>query len=70
VPSNAYKTGGSLYSWETAHWLIIPMVAVVTFSLGLILVSQAADRVFNPRLRARHAESLESDEGGLSAPED
>ncbi|QLH78445.1 ABC transporter permease [Halosimplex rubrum] len=49
----AYNAG-SLYTWETAHWLILPMAAVVVLSYGLIMLGQAADKIFNPRLKARH----------------
>jgi ABC-type dipeptide/oligopeptide/nickel transport system permease component len=37
------------------HWIAVPMVTIVLFILGLILVSQSLDRVFNPRVRTRHA---------------
>ncbi|MXV60497.1 ABC transporter permease subunit [Natronorubrum sp. JWXQ-INN-674] len=61
----AYSSGGALYSWGAAHWLIAPMLAVVFLSLGLILVAQAADKLFNPRIRARHQKTTasEDDEG-------
>lgn len=58
----AYETGGALYSWEIAHWLIVPMVAIVGLSLGLILFAQGMDRLFNPRIRAKHDTSLESED--------
>lgn len=58
----AYSSGGALYSWDTVHWLLVPMIAVVMISLGLILVSQAADKLFNPRIRARHQKTTASDE--------
>lgn len=50
----AYSSGGALYSWDAAHWIIVPGLAVVGFSFGLILFAQAADKLFNPRIRARH----------------
>lgn len=53
----AYETGGSLYTWQSAHWLLIPMLAVIILSFGLILFAQALDRIFNPRVRARHSGS-------------
>jgi peptide/nickel transport system permease protein len=37
--------------------LIIPLITIVGFSLGLILLAQALDRIFNPRVRARHSET-------------
>ncbi|WP_408960282.1 ABC transporter permease [Natrinema sp. 74] len=36
------------------HWFLVPMVAIVIISIGLILLGQSLDRVFNPRVRARH----------------
>lgn len=50
----AYSTAGSLYTWETAYWLIFPMVTVILLVFGLILFAQGTDRLFNPRVRARH----------------
>lgn len=58
----AYDTGGALYTWETAHWLIVPMGAVVLLSFGLILFAQGTDRIFNPRVRARHTTPAEATE--------
>jgi len=51
----AYQTAGSLYTLESAHWLIAPMIAIIGLSLALTLFAQGADRLFNPRIRARHA---------------
>ena len=56
----AYNTGGALYTWDTAHWLFFPMAAIVLLSIALILLAQGADRVFNPRIRARHTRHGES----------
>lgn len=55
---NAYEQGG-LYTWQIAHWLIFPMVAIVLLSFGLIMLGQAGDKIFNPRLKARYANSSE-----------
>lgn len=55
--SRAYSTAGSLYTWDTAYWLIIPMIVVIVLVFGLILFAQGTDRLFNPRVRARHADS-------------
>ena len=49
----AYQTAGALYTLESAHWLAAPMVTIVILSLGLTLFAQGADRLFNPRIRAR-----------------
>ena len=53
----AYQTAGALYTLESAHWLVSPMIAIVGLSLALTLFAQGADRLFNPRIRARHAGS-------------
>lgn len=59
--NRAYNTGGALHSLETAHWLLVPMAAIVILSFGLILFAQGTDRVFNPRVRARHAGDHETE---------
>jgi len=56
VMNLAYQQG-ALYSFGAIHWLLVPMMTVVVFSLGLILLAQGADRVFNPRIRAKHAKT-------------
>jgi len=58
----AYSSGGALYSWDAAHWMLTPMLAVVLFSLGFIFIAQAADRLFNPRIRARHQKTTADEE--------
>lgn len=58
----AYSSGGSLYTWDTAHWLLVPMGAIIFLSLGLILLAQGMDRLFNPRIRAKHDTNLKTDE--------
>lgn len=52
--NSAYSNGG-IYSPEQAHWLYAPMITIVLLSLGLLLFGQGCDRIFNPRIRARHA---------------
>lgn len=44
------------------HWLLVPIVVIVTFTFGLTLMAQSTDRLFNPRVRARHAKSTPDDE--------
>lgn len=58
----AYTAGGSLYTIRTAYWLIEPMIAIIILTLGLVLFSQGLDRVFNPRVRARHSNTISSEE--------
>jgi peptide/nickel transport system permease protein len=57
----AYKQG-ALFNPNIAHWFIIPTLTVVVLSLGLILFGQGMDRLFNPRIRARHAKHTPDDE--------
>lgn len=56
--NEAYNKGGALYTLKTVHWFLVPMFAVVLFSFGLILLAQGMDRLFNPRIRARHAKTV------------
>ncbi|WP_424005174.1 ABC transporter permease (plasmid) [Haloarcula salina] len=48
------------------HWFLVPMIAIVGISVGLILLGQSLDRVFNPRVRARHEKTAA---GGEADPE-
>jgi peptide/nickel transport system permease protein len=57
----AVSRAGATTSAEAVHWLLVPLIAVIGFALGLTLFAQAADRLFNPRVRARHAESIKSE---------
>ncbi|WP_415378844.1 ABC transporter permease [Halosimplex sp. TS25] len=54
--NNAYNAG-ALYRPSAYHWLLIPMIAISGIALGLILLAQSLDRVFNPRVRARHQDT-------------
>lgn len=51
--NNAYSAG-ALYRPDAYHWLLVPMIAISGIAIGLILLAQSLDRVFNPRARARH----------------
>lgn len=53
VLNYAYQSG-ALYSPQAAHWLAVPLVTIVGLTVGLVLLSQSFDQVFNPRVRARH----------------
>ena len=61
--NNANSKAGAVSSPQAFHWLLMPMLAVIVLGLGLTLFAQAADRLFNPRVRARHAESVAEDDG-------
>ncbi|MFW5956534.1 MAG: ABC transporter permease [Halorhabdus sp.] len=59
----AVERAGATSSMVAFHWLLVPMLAVIILALGLTLLAQGADRIFNPRVRARHAESITGEEG-------
>lgn len=56
----AYK-GGAIFEPAKYHWFVAPTVTVLVLSLGLILFGQGMDRIFNPRIRARHAKHSPDD---------
>jgi peptide/nickel transport system permease protein len=70
VTLNYAYSGGALFTWQAAHWLIFPMIAIMGISLSLILLGQGMDRVFNPRVRTRLAGESEStgedDDAGMT----
>ncbi|MFB6140552.1 MAG: ABC transporter permease [Halosimplex sp.] len=51
----------ALFVPSAFHWLFFPMLAIVLYSVGLVLIAQGTDRLFNPRIRARHADTVEED---------
>lgn len=67
---NQAYTNGALISFSLLYWLLIPMATVTLLSLGLILVAQGMDRLFNPRIRARHMKHAKDEGGGeeVSSP--
>lgn len=62
VMMNLAYEQGALYDMDYAHWFVAPMLTVVLLSLGLILFGQGMDRIFNPRIRARHAKHTADEE--------
>jgi peptide/nickel transport system permease protein len=54
------------------HYLLIPSLAIIVVSLGFVLFAQGLDRVFNVRLRAKHARTVgeEEEESGALSIED
>ncbi|MCU4751239.1 ABC transporter permease [Halobacteria archaeon AArc-curdl1] len=53
--NDAYNIGSAVSNpGLSGHWLYAPMFVLLLMSMGLILLSQGLDRIFNPRLRARH----------------
>lgn len=65
--NRAYNNGG-LVSPSLYYWFAIPMIAIIAISYGLIMLGQGTDRIFNPRIRARHAKTVD-DESSEVAPE-
>lgn len=57
--NTAYQTG-ALMTEDMYHWVIVPTLLIIFLSAGLILLSQGLDRVFNPRVRARHIKNEQS----------
>lgn len=60
--NNSYQQAGALYTWKSVHWLLAPMLTLMILALGLTLFAQGSDRLFNPRVRARHEGSATPDE--------
>lgn len=57
---NAYTQAGALVGSGALYQLVVPMIAIMGIALGLILLAQGLDRVFNPRVRTRLAGESES----------
>lgn len=61
--NQAYNQGGALANpMSRGHWLFAPMLLLIVFTMGLILFSQGMDRVFNTKIRAKHAKTVEDDD--------
>lgn len=61
--NDAYNIGSAVSNpGLSGHWLFAPMLVLLLLSMGLILLSQGLDRIFNPRLRARHAKTASDTE--------
>lgn len=58
VTMNLAYQNGAHYRPEALHWLLVPTIATLGISVGVVLIAQSLDRVFNPRARA----DSESDE--------
>ncbi|AEH38386.1 ABC transporter permease subunit [Halopiger xanaduensis] len=62
VVLDAAQSNNALYSVGQIHYIAVPAVFIIALSMGLILVSQSLDRISNPRIRARHAKSVDEEE--------
>lgn len=67
--NKAYAQAGAVSSPGAYHALYFPMAAVVLLALSLTLLAQSSDRVFNPRARARHAETIDDDDTDATVSE-
>lgn len=56
VLDQAYNSP-ALHSFELMYYIFIPLITIVLISFGLILLSQGFDRIFNPRIRAKHTKA-------------
>ncbi|KMT45824.1 hypothetical protein EL22_27120 [Halostagnicola sp. A56] len=56
---NQAYTDAAIYSLDKAYWLLIPMATIVGLSFGLVLFAQGTEKLFNPRIRARHADTVD-----------
>lgn len=65
---NQAYTNSALIILNRLYWLLIPMTTVMLLSLGLILVAQGMDRLFNPRIRARHMKHTKNEDGDEETP--
>jgi ABC-type dipeptide/oligopeptide/nickel transport system permease subunit len=59
---NVARNGGALAGADRFHWILAPMVFIALMTYGLQLFAQGTDRLFNPRLRARHAATVSTEE--------
>jgi len=59
--SEAYSVNAFLDP-KALHWVWVPVLSIMFLSIGLTLLAQSLDRVFNPRVRARHAEKADIDD--------
>lgn len=58
----AYSEANALVNLANFYQIFWPMLAIVILSFGLIMFAQGMDRVFNPRIRARHAKRVGGDD--------
>jgi peptide/nickel transport system permease protein len=49
------------------YLVLWPMLALALLVFGLVMLAQGLDRIFNPRLRARHAKNVGGDEDDVES---
>ena len=60
ILNRAYQQG-ALTSSDAAHWILIPILTIGTLTFGLVYFAQGLDQIFNPRVRARHARTVQDE---------
>ncbi|AHG01373.1 ABC transporter permease (plasmid) [Halostagnicola larsenii XH-48] len=63
VMMNLAYENHALSTPDMYHTLALPLLTIFMMSFGLVLLSQGLDSVFNVRLRARHASTIDDDGG-------
>ncbi|WP_408960340.1 ABC transporter permease [Natrinema sp. 74] len=59
ITLNEAYTDAAIYSLDKVYWLVFPMIMIVGLSFGLVLFAQGTEKLFNPRIRARHADTVD-----------
>lgn len=54
---NQAWSANAIYGAGKLHWLLVPLFVIVLFTYALTLLAQSTDRLFNPKVRARHENS-------------
>jgi peptide/nickel transport system permease protein len=70
VMLNQAYSAGALTIDAYLHWLLVPMLTIIFFTVGLIFLAQSMDQVFNPRIRAKRADTsptTKDEEGDVTA---
>jgi len=62
VTLNLAYQWGALASLDTVHWILVPIIVIAHFSIALTLIAQSLDKIFNPRVKARHQKTVETEE--------
>lgn len=65
---NSAFQAGAHFGLGFVHWLLVPCIAIIGIIYGVVLFAQGTDAVFNPRVRARHAERIQTEEESTPAP--
>lgn len=68
--SDATSSTAALYDLSMSYLILVPTAAVVLLSLGALMLSQSADRMFNPRLRSQHVTDSGSNQSTSSSGAD